>query len=199
VFSKILEKPIYNRLIIFINKHNLLTDAQHGFKDNTSTETTSKIFTASIQESMDKLLYVLGSFFGLTKAYDVIYHDILLNNLECYVIRGTIKAWTESYLSYRLQFLEIFQTDNTRRNQKIYKSSCKEIKHQVPQGSVLGLLLFLLYINDLPLNIQNAKLVLFADNINIIITDKSIDAVQIWLNRVIRQFGTWFSNNSFYH
>jgi len=90
---------IYNRLIVFINKPNILIDAQHGFKINKLTETTSKIFIASIQQSTDKLLYVLGSSFGTTKAYDVIYHDILLNKLEYYVIRWTIKAWIETYLS----------------------------------------------------------------------------------------------------
>ena len=62
VFSKFLEKLIYNRLILFINKHNILTDAQHGFRDNNSTETASQIFIENISESMDKQLYILGYF-----------------------------------------------------------------------------------------------------------------------------------------
>jgi len=72
----------------------------------------------------------------------------------------------------------------TSRNQKLCKSSCKEIRHGVPQGSVFRPLLFLLYINDLPLNIQVAKLVLFADDIKILIVDKTIDPVQARLNWV---------------
>jgi tetrahydromethanopterin S-methyltransferase subunit G len=71
----------------------------------------------------------------------------------------------------------------------------KEINHRVLQGLVLGLLLFLLYTIDLPLNIQDAKFVLFAD-INILIVDKNIDAIQERLNRVMKQFESWFSNNS---
>ena len=97
---------------------------------------------------------------------------------------------------YWSQFVEIFKTDNIRRNQKIYESLFKAVKHWVPQGYVLGPLLYLLYINDLPLIIQNAKLALFAYYINILIIDKNIDAVQAMLNRVIKLFETWFSNNS---
>jgi hypothetical protein len=94
------------------------------------------------------------------------------------------------------QFVEIFKTNNKGRIQQIYKSRHKEINHRVPQGSVLGPILFLLYINHLPLNIQDAKLVLFAVDSNIPIIHKNTDAVQERLNRVMKQFDTWFSNNS---
>jgi hypothetical protein len=115
VFSKILEKLIYNRLKLFIN-----------FRDNKSTETASQLLIVDILESMDQQLYVLGLFFDLTKVYDVINHEILLNKLEFYRIRGNIRAWIESYLSYPSQFVKIFKTDNRGRNQQIYKSSRKE-------------------------------------------------------------------------
>ena len=80
-FSKILGKLIYNRLILFINKHNILIDAQRGFRDK-STEMASKVFIENIQEPTDKQLCVLGLFSDLTKTYDVINHQILLNKSE---------------------------------------------------------------------------------------------------------------------
>jgi len=117
-------------------------EAQHGVRDNKSNEMAYQIFIENIQESKNKQLYILGLFFDLTKAYDVIHHEILLNKLEYNGIRGTIKAWLESHLSYQSQFVEIFKTDKHEKKSKIYKSSCKEIKHIVPQGSVLGPLCF---------------------------------------------------------
>ena len=106
---------IYNRLTLFINKHNILTYAQHGVRDNKSTETANQIFIENIQESLDKQLHILGLFFDLTKAYDVINHEILLNKLEYYRIRGTIKTKIEFYLLYCSQFVEIFKTDKHKK------------------------------------------------------------------------------------
>ena len=78
---------------------------------------------------MDKQLHILGLFSDLAEACGVINHEILLYKLEYYGKRGTIKAWIESYLSYLSQFIEIFKTDNTGRNEKVYKSACKEIPY----------------------------------------------------------------------
>jgi len=95
---------------------------------------------------MDQQLHVSGLFFDLSKVYDVINHQILLNKLEYYRIRGTIKAWIKSYLSYPSQFVEILKTNNRGRNQQICKSLHKETKQRFPQGSVLAPPVFLLSI-----------------------------------------------------
>jgi hypothetical protein len=76
-----------------------------------------------------------------------------------------------------------------------YRSSCREIKQGVLQGSVLGPLLFLLYINDLPLNIHGANLVMFADDINVLIMDSDASALQRKIDRVIAELEMWFNRN----
>jgi len=120
---------------------------------------------------------------------------MLLGILEYYGIRGTIKAWIEFYLTHRLQFVEIVKTDKENTNSyiilRIRKWNTESLRDQF-----WGPLLFLLYINALPLSIQDPKLALFVDYFNIIIIDKNIDTIQESLNRVMKQFGTWFSNNN---
>jgi hypothetical protein len=94
-FSKILEKIDYNRLVSFVKKHNILSEDQHGFQENRSTETACQNFIECIQQKLDDKEYVLGIFFDMSKA--VLSHEILLKKLECYGIRGKTKTWLESY------------------------------------------------------------------------------------------------------
>ena len=82
-FSKILEKLMYNRLLTFLKKHRILTDIQHGFIENKSTETASQLFIESFQEALDNLRKAIGIFLDLSKAYDVINHETLLINWTC--------------------------------------------------------------------------------------------------------------------
>jgi hypothetical protein len=109
VFSKILEKLIYNRLLYFFKKHyiRLLTEVQHGFRENKSTETASQSFIESVQEALDKQRKAIGIFLDLSKAYDVINHETILDKLDSYGVRGTINNWFKSYLSRRTQVMEI--------------------------------------------------------------------------------------------
>lgn len=128
----------------------------------------------SIQEARDQNLHVEGIFLDVAKAYDVLNHNTLLGKLNSYVIRGNMNLWFKSYLSNYSLFVEIIQTEHRNFTQCMYTSTLKKIVHFVPQGSILGHLLLLLCINNLPLNIQGVNLVLFADDTN----DKSEDAFQ---------------------
>jgi hypothetical protein len=111
VFSKLLERIMHNRLLLFLKKHNILTSEEHGFIESKSTETASHSFIQSVQEALDKHLYAEGIFLDLSKAYDVINHKRLLDKLDSYGNRGSMNKWFQSYLANKTQFVEISQTD----------------------------------------------------------------------------------------
>ncbi|PNF17023.1 hypothetical protein B7P43_G02754 [Cryptotermes secundus] len=195
VFSKILETLMYNRVVNFLNKFKLISNAQNGFRKNKSTFTAIQTFIGQIQKTLDNKQFAFGIFLDLSKAFDVINHNLLLAKLELYGLRGIAHAWMRSYLTDRTQFVEIHHMDQKTFKIKTLTSSLKAIKHGVPQGSVLGPLLFLLFINDLPRIIQNAEVVLFADDTNILITGNDMLSLNEKIQNVKNQLEKWFYEN----
>jgi len=128
-----------------VTKNGILNDTQHGFHEGKSTETAIHAFLESIQKAIEKKMHLLGIFFDLSKVYDVLDHKILLSKLNTYGIRDLVNQWFKSYLCNRKQYVEINYMENTSRISEKDKSTVKEMKGGVPQGSVLGPVLFLLY------------------------------------------------------
>ena len=184
-FSKILEKLFNNRLDNFIDKHKLLTDNQYGFRANRSTSMALLESVEEITNSMDKKQQSIGIFLDLKKAFDTINHDILIKKLERYGIRGIVGNWVRSYLSHRYQFVTLGDCS----------SVCLDIACGVPQGSVLGPKLFILYINDI-CNVSNVlKLVLFTDDTNIFFSGDDLYQLVEAINFEISKLKLWLDNN----
>jgi sarcosine oxidase/L-pipecolate oxidase len=162
---------------------------------NKPTDVASHLFIESVQEASDRHLHVIGIFLDLSKAYDVINHSMLLDKLDSYGVRGSANKWVISYLTNRKQFVEIFHTDGSNHTLRKCQSSPRVNAHGVPQGSILGPLLFMVHINDLPMNIQDTKLVIYADDTNILVTDNDKENLQAKLSSVMKQLRALFLNN----
>jgi hypothetical protein len=168
-FSKIFEKLIYTRLNKHTISNKILANEQYGFRSNTSTEKAVYQLTNKILKALDNKEWVGGIFCDLSKAFDYVNNDILLEKLKFYGISGNANKLIRSYLTDRYQRVKL--RNNLFMN---YYSEWDHVKQGVPQGLVLGSLLFLLYINDLPDTINDVSSpILFADETNLICTHQN--------------------------
>ena len=162
----------------------ILTDHQHGFVPKKSTVTNLAIISHYILQAVERGHQVDVVHMDFAKAFDVVPHSILFKKLSAYGISGSLLEWLKSYLINRFQFIEI---DNCR-------SDIFEITSGVPQGSHLGPLLFLLFINDLPLFIKFCYILLFADDTKLFLEIKdSKDALLLQSDLI--NFTNWFKSN----
>jgi len=184
-FSKILERLTYNRLISYIDKHSFLSQNQYGFRKNRSTHMAILSLFDTLVANNEKGEMTAGVFIDLSKAFDTINHEILIKKLERYGIRGIFNSWFKNYLENRTQFV----THNSAQ------SNMSKVLCGVPQGSILGPLLFILYIDDLTKVSTILNLVLFADDTSIFYNNKDISILKQTINDELAKINDWFKVN----
>ena len=184
-FSKILERLMFNRVQTFLTKHNVLTNSQYGFRPGHSTELALIEAVEKLRSSIDNNNTCIGVFLDLSKAFDTIDHGILLQKLERYGIRGICLNWFKSYLSDRLQFTSFNNVE----------SNFQTVRCGVPQGSILGPLLFIIYMNDITMISKKAEVVLFADDTNIFFTGNDPYELESSVVNELSLFSDWFMAN----
>ena len=184
-FNRIFEKIVFKRMESFIEQKNLLTPSQYGFRKAHSTQHAILDIVNTVQTNMDNHLFSCGIFIDLKKAFDTVDHKILLHKLDHFGFRGHINLWLSSYLQGRSQTTQIGPHISKRLD-----STCG-----VPQGSVFGPLLFLLYINDIQESSDKFSFYLFADDTNILYSDKNLKSLELSVNQELNNVYDWLTAN----
>ena len=183
--SKLMERIMYDQLYEYLNENSLLSDHQFGFRKFHSTASALLDCTNSWYMNMDRKMFNLVVFLDLKKAFDTVNHDILVRKLELYGITGNALSMIKSFLTDRKQKCQLGDVITPESS----------VTCGIPQGSILGPLLFLLYINDLPDCLRQVSPRLFADDTNLTVAGETIEEVELAMNNDLLRIKEWLLAN----
>ena len=184
-FSKIFEKLLYKCLLNFLDANDIIYKYQFGFRERHSTQLAIISLVEKITKSWESDDLVIGVFLDLKKTFDTVPHDILIKKLHAYGIRGNALKLLKSYLTNRTQYVTY---DGVR-------SSTKPIQCGVPQGSILGPLLFIITMNDIGNVSDFLYSILYADDTSVLLNGKDYSDLIKLLNSELDKLSNWLSAN----
>ena len=183
--SKIFEKIIFNRFIVFLNKEKVLNENQFGVRQNRSTIDALVELSKNVRLNwLNSKQNTISNFLELKKASDTVDHQILLEKSSSYGLRGRVLKVLKSYLSRRLQYAELGSKKSSMRSREI----------GVPQGSIMGPLIFIIYINDLTLETSDIKSILYADD-TVLYTKNVPKTNETKINVILQKTASWLNRN----
>ena len=185
IVSKIIEKIVHNRLIAFLNKHDLLSKSQFGFRAKRSTELAVTLLCDQIRRNADNKMLTGCIFIDLSKAFDTLSHAKLLLKLSAYGIANTELEWFTDYLFNRKQIV----------NYNNVSSDAEYVTCGVPQGSILGPLLFIIFANDVADYVQYSEIIKYADDTVLYVAGKSIEIIESYFSSDLNGLATWLEEN----
>ena len=187
--SKVLEKAVFNQLMEYFETNKLLYSSQYGYRKFHSTESACLELTDSIAHQLDEGNTPFCLFLDLSKAFDTLDHSILLNKLSHYGVPNANLKWFDNYLSNRKQYVEI---DGV-------KSQVKNVSMGVPQGSILGPLLFIIYMNDISTASKIFNVILYADDTSLASVLNAFnlgrEPISTHINQELDKINTWLMSN----
>ena len=189
--SKVLEKIVYQRVYNFLQDTHQICENQFGFRANHSCEHAIGQVVSSLVKNNENRKYRCCVLLDLSKAFDTIEHTILLNKLELYGIRGNALSWFKSYLTDRKLRVKC----KTFSNMKEVRSKDFPIEYGTPQGSCLGPLIFLIFVNDLQLHLQFSESVQFADDTTLLLSHRNPTYLQFCVESELANIQDYFNAN----
>lgn len=183
-FGKLLEKIIKVRLVNYLDKHNLISNCQYGFQEKKSTNDAMAKLVSYMYNALDQSKPSLCVFLDLAKAFDTVSHEQLLSKLESIGIRGNVLDLFKNYLGNRKQYVKI---DNSL-------STYELVTYGVPQGTVLGPVLFIIYMNDILTQKSAGEIISFADDTAIFYSSETWEMLKSIVEKDLKQIKNYFDS-----
>ena len=183
--GKLIEKVVHSKIVYFLEANGILTDKQNGFRKGFSTSSAVADLTDDFFSAINDSELSLAVFVDLRKAFDTVCHDILCKKLKKYGIRGKVLEWCRNYLTNRRQCT---LANGTRSN-------CEKLSCGVPQGSVLGPLFFIVYVNDLEPAFRNVNTQLYADDTVLYASGADMASLVKCMQTALYRLQTWCNSN----